>query len=38
VICKGCGACAATCPSASAQLKRFTGKQIYAQIEKAMAA
>jgi len=38
VICKGCGACAATCQSASAQLKRFTGKQIYAQIEKAMAA
>jgi heterodisulfide reductase subunit A len=37
-ICKGCGACAATCPSASAQLKRFTSKQIYAQIEKAMAA
>ena len=38
VICKGCGACAATCQSASAQLKRFTSKQIYAQIEKAMAA
>jgi len=38
VICKGCGACAATCQSASAQLKRFTNKQIYTQIEKAMAA
>jgi heterodisulfide reductase subunit A2 len=38
VICKGCGACAATCQSASAQLKRFTSKQIYTQIEKAMAA
>jgi len=38
VICKGCGACAATCQSASAQLKRFTSKQIYVQIEKAMAA
>jgi heterodisulfide reductase subunit A len=37
-ICKGCGACAATCQSASAQLKRFTSKQIYAQIDKAMAA
>jgi heterodisulfide reductase subunit A2 len=36
VICKGCGACAATCQSASAQLKRFTSKQIYAQIDKAM--
>jgi len=35
-ICKGCGACDATCPSASAQLKRFTSKQIYAQIEMAM--
>jgi len=38
VICKGCGACAATCQSASAQLKRFTSRQIYTQIEKAMAA
>ena len=38
VICKGCGACAAACQSASAQLKRFTSKQIYAQIDKAMAA
>jgi heterodisulfide reductase subunit A len=38
VICKGCGACAATCQSASAQLKRFTSKQIYVQIDKAMAA
>jgi heterodisulfide reductase subunit A len=38
VICKGCGACAATCQSASAQLKRFTSRQIYAQIDKAMAA
>jgi heterodisulfide reductase subunit A len=37
-ICKGCGACAATCPSASAQLMLFTSRQIYAQIEKAMAA
>jgi heterodisulfide reductase subunit A len=36
VICKGCGACAATCQSASAQLRRFTSEQIYAQIEKAM--
>jgi heterodisulfide reductase subunit A len=38
VICKGCGACAATCQSASAQLRRFTSGQIYAQIEKAMTA
>ncbi|RPJ02393.1 MAG: CoB--CoM heterodisulfide reductase iron-sulfur subunit A family protein, partial [Deltaproteobacteria bacterium] len=35
-ICKGCGTCAAACPSASAQLRRFTSRQIYAQIEKAL--
>jgi len=38
VICKGCGTCVATCPSGSAQLKRFTSKQIYMQIEKAIRA
>ncbi len=38
VICKGCGTCAATCPSGSAQLKRFTSRQIYMQIEKALRA
>jgi len=38
VICKGCGSCAATCPSGSAQLKRFTSRQIYMQIEKALRA
>ena len=38
VICKGCGTCAATCPSGSAQLKRFTSRQIYIQIEKALRA
>jgi heterodisulfide reductase subunit A len=37
-ICKGCGACAATCPSASAQLCCFTSDQIYAQIGKLLAA
>ena len=35
-LCKGCGACAATCPSGSAQLMGFTGKQLYAQIDKAV--
>lgn len=38
VLCKGCGTCAATCPSGSAQLKRFTSRQIYLQIEKALVA
>ncbi len=37
-ICKGCGTCAATCPSGSAQLKRFTSRQIYIQIEECMRA
>lgn len=36
VLCKGCGTCTATCPSGSAQLKRFTSRQIYLQIEKAL--
>ena len=38
VLCKGCGACSATCPSASAQLSGFTGKQLLAEIDKAIAA
>jgi len=35
-LCKGCGACAATCPSGSAQLMGFTEKQLYAQIDRAL--
>ncbi len=37
VLCKGCGGCAATCPSASAKLDGFSGDQIFAQIEQALA-
>ncbi|MFH1112395.1 MAG: FAD-dependent oxidoreductase [Pseudomonadota bacterium] len=37
VLCKGCGGCAATCPSGSARLDGFSNRQIYAQIEQAMA-
>jgi len=37
VLCKGCGGCAATCPSGSARLDGFSNQQIYAQIEQAMA-
>jgi heterodisulfide reductase subunit A len=32
VLCKGCGNCAATCPSHSAQLKGFKPQQLLAQI------
>jgi heterodisulfide reductase subunit A len=37
VLCKGCGGCASTCPSASAKLDGFSGDQIFAQIEQALA-
>jgi len=36
-LCKGCGACAAACPSEAPLLKGFNNQQIYAQIETAMA-
>ncbi len=36
-LCKGCGACAATCPSSSAELMGFTSQQLYAQINQALA-
>lgn len=32
-VCKGCGSCAGFCPSGAAQIKHFTGKQIFAEIE-----
>jgi len=32
VLCKGCGNCAAACPSQSARLKGFMQKQVLAQI------
>ena len=36
-LCKGCGACAATCPSASVELMGFRPRQLYAQIDQALA-
>jgi heterodisulfide reductase subunit A len=35
-LCKGCGACAAACPSEAPILKGFTNHQIYAQINSAL--
>jgi heterodisulfide reductase subunit A len=37
-LCKGCGACAAACPSEAIALMGFDTRQIYAQIEGALAA
>jgi heterodisulfide reductase subunit A len=36
-LCKGCGGCAATCPSGSVQLMGFRPHQLYAQIDQALA-
>jgi len=38
VLCKGCGTCAAACPSGSAILKGFTGRQLFKQIDQVLAA
>ncbi len=32
-LCKGCGSCAGFCPSGAAQVKHFTARQIFAEIE-----
>jgi len=32
-VCKGCGSCSGFCPSGAAQVKHFTGKQIFAEID-----
>jgi len=37
-LCKGCGACAAACPSEAPVLMGFNNKQLYAQIESALSA
>ena len=37
-LCKGCGACAAACPSEAPVLMGFDNRQLYAQIESAVAA
>jgi heterodisulfide reductase subunit A len=33
VLCQGCGACAATCPSGAINVHHFTFEQFMAQIE-----
>ncbi len=32
-VCKGCGSCAGYCPSGAAQIRHFTDKQIFSEIE-----
>jgi len=32
-VCKGCGSCAAHCPSGAAKVKHFTDKQLFAEID-----
>ncbi|MBW2358897.1 MAG: CoB--CoM heterodisulfide reductase iron-sulfur subunit A family protein, partial [Deltaproteobacteria bacterium] len=32
-MCKGCGSCAAYCPSGAAKISHFTDKQVFAEIE-----
>ena len=36
VLCKGCGTCAAACPSAAITARHFTDVQIFAEIEGAL--
>ncbi len=37
-VCKGCGSCAGYCPSGAAQIRHFTSKQIFAEIDGILAA
>jgi heterodisulfide reductase subunit A len=37
-LCKGCGACAAVCPSEAPTLMGFNNNQLYAQIKSALSA
>jgi heterodisulfide reductase subunit A len=32
-VCKGCGSCSGFCPSGAAQVKHFTKKQVFAELE-----
>jgi heterodisulfide reductase subunit A len=36
--CKGCGSCAAYCPSGAAKVRHFTDQQVFAEIEGILAA
>jgi heterodisulfide reductase subunit A len=36
VLCKGCGSCAATCPSNAITLMHFTPRQVMAQVDALM--
>jgi heterodisulfide reductase subunit A len=36
-LCKGCGSCAGFCPSGAAQVKHFSEKQVFAELEGLMA-
>jgi heterodisulfide reductase subunit A len=33
VLCRGCGTCAATCPSGAIQADHYTDRQIFSEIE-----
>jgi heterodisulfide reductase subunit A len=35
-LCKGCGTCVASCPSAAITARHFTDTQVYAEIEGAL--
>jgi heterodisulfide reductase subunit A2 len=37
-LCKGCGTCAATCPSEAISLLGFSHLQLYTQIDEALSA
>jgi len=37
-VCKGCGSCAGYCPSGAAQIRHFTSKQIFSEIDGILAA
>jgi heterodisulfide reductase subunit A len=37
-VCKGCGSCAGYCPSGAAQIRHFTSRQIFAEIDGILAA
>jgi heterodisulfide reductase subunit A len=36
ILCKGCGACVAACPSGAAQQKHFRDSQLVSMIENSM--